>query len=230
MEQVRDLVVRASAAPDRQQRVDAYARLVQRFRDMACGYAYSILGDFHLAEDAAQEAFVTAFEKLSQLKQPEAFPGWLRRIVWTACRRMTRKREIPTRPLEAATDVRSEVKEPHTLAEARETRDQVLEAVRRLPARQREVTALFYINGYSQNEIAAFLDVPVSRVKNRLSASRRRLREGMLNMLAETFHSNAPDERFDKKVVEELLARPRAAGNRGSSPPTDMGRFPVPLP
>ena len=49
--------------------------------------------------------------------------------------------------------------------------DAVLEAVRGLPDKQREATTLFYINGYSQSEIAGFLEVPVSRVKNRLAAS-----------------------------------------------------------
>jgi DNA-directed RNA polymerase specialized sigma24 family protein len=75
VEQVHELVVRAATAPSLEERVEAYGRLVERFRDMACGYAYSIVGDFHLAEDVAQEAFIVAFGKLGQLQQPEAFPG-----------------------------------------------------------------------------------------------------------------------------------------------------------
>ena len=64
MEQVRDLVVRASSSPTWAERVDAYGRLVERFRDMACGYAYAAVGDFHLAQDVAQEAFILAFGRL----------------------------------------------------------------------------------------------------------------------------------------------------------------------
>jgi DNA-directed RNA polymerase specialized sigma24 family protein len=88
VEQIRDLVMRAAGAADRDDRIAAYGRLVECFRDMACGYAYSLLGDFHLAEDAAQDAFVAAYRTLDQLRQPEAFPGWLRRIVWSACGRI----------------------------------------------------------------------------------------------------------------------------------------------
>ena len=62
--------------------LDAFEALVRRFQDMACGYAYSILGDFHLAEDAAQEAFVDAYRNLGQLREPRAFPGWFRRVVF----------------------------------------------------------------------------------------------------------------------------------------------------
>jgi len=43
VEQVTDLVVRAATAPSRSERIEAYGRLVERFRDMACGYAFSLV-------------------------------------------------------------------------------------------------------------------------------------------------------------------------------------------
>jgi phenylalanyl-tRNA synthetase alpha subunit len=98
---------------------------------------------------------------------------------------------------------------PAEAAERQEMRDEVLKAIAELPEPQREATALFYINGYSQKDIADFLEVPVGTVKNRLSASRSRLKERMLNMVQDTLHKNAPDERFDRKVIDELLSRPR---------------------
>ncbi len=206
---MRDLVVRARSAGARDERIEAYGRLVEQLRDMACGYAYSILGDFHLAQDAAQEAFIAAFEKLPQLQQPEAFAGWLRRIVWSCCGRMTRRSGPPTVGLDSAADVQSREATPAVRAQADEMRDEVLRAIAALPESQREVTTLFYINGYSQADIADFLEVPVGTVKNRLSASRGRLKQRMLNMVKDTLHNNAPDERFDKAVIEELLSRPR---------------------
>ena len=71
------------------------------------------------------------------------------------------------------------------------------------------VTTLFYINGYSQKEIAGFLEVPVTTVKNRLHASRKRLKERMFAMVTDELKKSATDERFSKKVIEQLLARPR---------------------
>jgi RNA polymerase sigma factor (sigma-70 family) len=209
LEQIRDLVIRAAGAADRDDRIAAYGRLVECFRDMACGYAYSLLGDFHLAEDAAQEAFVTAYRTLDQLRQPEAFPGWFRRIVWSACGRISRHKAVPVVGIDAAKDVPAAQDDPSALAEKAEMRDEVLRAISQLPDHQREVTTLFYINGYSQKDIADFLEVPVGTVKNRLTASRGRLKERMLNMVKDTLHQNAPGELFNKAVVDELLARPR---------------------
>lgn len=209
MEQVRDMVARAASGATRDERIEAYGRLVERFRDMACGYAYSILGDFHLAEDAAQEAFIVAFERLGQLEQPEAFAGWFRRIVWSCCGRMTRRKAVPTVALETAMECTSTGDAPPEHAEQNEMRQAVLKAIRELPAEQREATTLFYINRYSQRDIADFLEVPVGTVKNRLTASRGRLKERMLNMVEETLHQSAPDERFNKAIIDELISRPR---------------------
>ena len=62
--------------------IDAFACIVREFQDMAVGYAYSVLGDLGLAEDAAQEAFIEAYENLAKLRKPEAFAGWFRKIVF----------------------------------------------------------------------------------------------------------------------------------------------------
>ena len=189
--------------------LDAYGRLVRRFQDMAVGCAYSLLGDFHLAEDAAQEAFVQAYRDLATLRLPAAFPGWFRRIVFKHCDRLTRRKRVATAPLVAASGVPSGKPGPAEAAERRELHDKVLAAIRALPEHERMATTLFYIDGYSQKEIADFLEVPVSTVKNRLHASRKRLKERMLPMVEDTLKGHAPDERFSRKVIEELLARPR---------------------
>ena len=189
--------------------LDAYGRLVRRLQDMACGYACALLGDFHLAQDAAQEAFVQAYRDLGTLREPAAFPAWLRRIVFKHCDRLTRRRRVATAPLTAAGRVASAEPGPAQAAEARELRDAVLAAVRALPENERAVTTLFYIDGYSQRDIADFLEVPVSTVKNRLHASRKRLKQRMLRMVEDTLKQNAPDERFSRAVIEQLLARPR---------------------
>ena len=87
--------------------------------------------------------------------------------------------------------------------------DKVLAAIQALPDDQRTATTLFYINGYSQKDIAEFLEVPVTTVNNRLAASRKRLKQRMLTMVEQTLHNNAPDERFNLAVIDKLLERPR---------------------
>jgi RNA polymerase sigma factor (sigma-70 family) len=209
MERANELVIQAMRADGREARIEAFGSLVTQYRDMACGYAYSMLGDFHLAEDAAQDAFITAFERLGELREPAAFAGWLRRIVWSSSNRFTRNKGLPMGMAAEYAEPCAASRGPDETLEQKEMREEVLEAIRELSVPEREVTSLFYINGYSQRDIAGFLEVPVSTVKNRLNSSRRRLKERMLGMVEETLHKNAPDERFDKKVIDELLSRPR---------------------
>ena len=80
-------------------------RTVRQFQDMVVGYAFSVIGDFHLAEDAAQEAFLGAYRDLSMLREPRTFPGWLRRIAHTRCTRITRGKRLKTVPFEALVEL-----------------------------------------------------------------------------------------------------------------------------
>src|SRR5215813_1874347 len=86
-------------------RREAFGELVVRFQDLAWGCAWAVLRDYALAEEAAQEAFITAWRRLDQLREPEAFPVWLRRLVLSACNRMTRGKRLTFAPLEAGNDL-----------------------------------------------------------------------------------------------------------------------------
>lgn len=204
MEELASLISRSRSGD-----LDAFGAIVRRFQDMAFGYAYSILGDFHLAEDAAQEAFIEAYRQLAALRTPGAFPGWFRKIVFKYCDRITRGKKMPVISFDAASDVADRVPGPAETAARSELHDKVIDAVYALPEHQRMVTTLFYINGYSQNEIADFLEVPVTTVKKRLHDSRKRLKEQIMDMVGESLKHNAPDDRFSRKVIAELLDRPR---------------------
>jgi DNA-directed RNA polymerase specialized sigma24 family protein len=70
----------------------AFTELVRAFQDIAVAYATSILGDYHLAEDTAQEAFVEAHRELPNLREPAAFAAWFRLIVFKHCDRLTRRK------------------------------------------------------------------------------------------------------------------------------------------
>ena len=185
----------------------AFSALVRRYQAMAVAYAYAVLGDFHLAEDAAQEAFVDAHRLLGDLRQAEAFPGWLKRIVFKHCDRLSRRRpravglEGAAEPLAAG--------DPAQALERSETRRQVLRAVGALPPAQRQVVSLFYIQRYPQNEIAAFLELPLTTVKKRLHDARRTLKERMLQMVSDTLGENRPDDQFSQRVIAGLRRRPQ---------------------
>ena len=166
---------------------EAYASVVKRFQRMAFGCAHAILGDFHLAEDACQEAFVQAFQQLHKLRDHERFPAWLRRIVRTQCCRLTRGWRPASVPLDRAGPVPSQQADPADRAETREIREKVREALRRLPEPGRTTATLFYIDGFDQARIADILEAPLGTVKRRLHDSRQRLKRTISPAVVDTW-------------------------------------------
>ncbi len=178
----------------------AFTELVRRYQNLAFGYAYAILGDFHLAQDAAQEAFVAAYAHLEKLQEPEAFPGWLRGIVRHQCGRILRKRQLHLVPIEDAGDVETNMAGPEEHWERRDRAAEVTRAIETLPQTQREVVTLYYIKEYSQQEVATFLDLPLSVVNNRLHAARKQLKRRMLPMVKDTLNEHALPEDFARRL------------------------------
>jgi RNA polymerase sigma-70 factor (ECF subfamily) len=175
-----DDLVRKAQAAEGKAREEAFGDLIAPFQSIAHGWAYNVLGDAHLAQDVAQEAFLTAYQKIDQLRDPAAFPAWLKRIILTYCHRITRRKSPYLLPLED--EEAQATADPAVSAEDRELKEQVTQAVRALPAHEREVTELFYITGYSQQEIAEQLELPLTTVKKRLQYAREHLREVMPTM------------------------------------------------
>ncbi|MCZ6679277.1 MAG: sigma-70 family RNA polymerase sigma factor, partial [Candidatus Poribacteria bacterium] len=153
--------------------------------------------------------------------EPIAWPSWLRRLVFKHCDRLRRRKQLATIALEAAIDVPSPEKQPDEILIETETKDRVIAALAGLSNEERSITTLFYISGYRQRDIAAFLEVSLDTVKNRLRSSRKKLKERMLEMTQKTLHENAPsrDDSFvnavgicnaaqagDLQRVKEILA------------------------
>ena len=187
--------------------LEAFTRLVHRFQAMAYGYAYSILGDFALAEDAAQEAFLEVYHKLGDLREPAAFPGWFRRIVFKHCDRIVRRRRFQTVPLDAVGERTSHHPGPQEAVEQKEAWEDVRRALGTLSPAQREATTLYTIGGYSQREVAEFLGVPLSTVKNRLYAARKRLKERMIDMVETTLKKQTLPEDFAQRLLRYPFPR-----------------------
>jgi len=175
---------------------------------MAVGYGYSILRDFQLAEDATQEAFLEAYRNLDKLREPPAFPGWFRRIVFKHCDRITRNKFFTVVPIEAAEhQVSREQSQPDAI-EKREMNDKILIAIQSLPDHERAATMLYYISGYSQDEVSQFLDVPVTAIKKRLHSARNRLREMLIDLVEDSLRERRPsrDELFATRILDILKA------------------------
>jgi len=187
----------------------AFAELVRVYQDIAVAYATSILGDYHLAEDAAQEAFVEAYRELPKLREPAAFAGWFRLIVFKHCDRLTRRKRHPVTGLETALEVASPEPSPHEALESRAIQQSVREAIATLSETERQVVLLYYLGEHSTAAIAAFLEITINAVKTRLYAARKQLRKQM-GHIEENLNAARPssDAKFAEKV--QRMIRPDA--------------------
>ncbi len=153
---------------------EAFASLIRRAGDRLMAIAFRILRDVDRAEDAVQQAIVTAWRELPALRDPDRFGGWLYRILVNACyveARKTRRwdanvRLLPVDPASPSPDELLSV----------EDRDELERAFRRLPTEQRAVFVLHHYIGMPLAEIGEILGVPVGTVKSRLHYAAAALR------------------------------------------------------
>ena len=157
----------------------------------------------HLAQDLVQEAVIEAFVHLPQLKEPAAFPGWFRQIVFRRCTRELRQATLPCISLEAVSDGLLAESNPEDIAVQGEVQACVRSAVATLPQHERLVTVLFYGCRYSYNEVSAFLKIPLSTVKKRLYSARQKLKV----QLQASLHDTGEHARRSSDGAEVCLAR-----------------------
>src|SRR4051812_25112781 len=126
----------------------AFVEIVARHQAMVCGIAYGILSDFAASEDAAQEAFLTAWRKIHDLRQPERLKPWLGQIARTAALGHLRRRH-PEQSLDDATETEDSALQPDEAAASDEEAALVREALAKLPESFRVPLVLFYREGQS---------------------------------------------------------------------------------
>lgn len=162
------ILVQAARAGD----VDAFAQLVHRYRRSVCAVAVAILRDAHLADDVAQEAFLSAYRSLNRLADPSAFGGWIITIARNGARKSSRRRR-PMPPLQAGLLDRQAL---HPPPPPEPPDPQLLGAIAALPEQERGVLMLRYFEQHDVAAIAAILGRSVGTVTKQLSRAHNRLR------------------------------------------------------
>jgi RNA polymerase sigma factor (sigma-70 family) len=198
-ERTEDLVRSAQRGDER-----SFAALVTEYQGLAVAYAASLIGDYHLGEDAAQEAFVDMHRSLSALRDPRAFLAWFRTIVLKHADRITRRKRHPIAAAEAADAVASSQPSPVEELELLDISVAVREAVSMLPDAERTVAFLYYIGDRAQQDIAEFLDITPNAVKTRLYSARRRLRARLSSRFEESLR--AAPSRHAGDLAHRVLA------------------------
>lgn len=166
--------------------LEAFNRLILAYQDMVYNQAYRVLGDPQGADDAAQQAFISAYKNLRSFRGG-SFRAWLLRIVTNACYdELRRQMRRPTTSLEPLDDSGEEIESPKWLADSSELpEDSILRAelgqaiqrcLERLPLDFRTVVVLVDVQGMDYLEAANVIDKPLGTVKSRLARARQRMR------------------------------------------------------
>ncbi len=160
------------AAQARDQR--AFGELVKRRQGWARALLRRMCGEAHLADDLAQDAFVKAWDRLADLENPAAFPGWFRRIAVTTFLMDRRKRKAQFDSIdEDGMDLAAEDSSPEAAAGARIDLERALS---RLSDAERLCVTLNHGEGLSHSEIGDLTGIPLGTVKSHILRGTDKLR------------------------------------------------------
>lgn len=160
----------------------AFAELVERYDDLLSRHAQRMLGRPDEAEDVVQAAWIKAYRRLRQCRDPERFGAWVFRIAANACKDALKAERKEVVPMDSVADLRNPGDDPEEGALREEQRRHIAAALDRLPAEQREAFLLKHVEGWSYEEMAERLEVGVSALKMRVHRARDELQKLLLEV------------------------------------------------
>ena len=160
---------------------DAFSHLVTAYETSVYRLALRMCGNVHDAEEAAQEAFVSAWKGLPSFRGESKFSSWLYQLTSNACLDLLRreKRHRAAVPLDEQAELSSE-DTPQRAAENAELRDTLQAALQELSDDHRQIFLLRQMRQLSYDEIGALLGLEAGTVKSRLSRAKKQLRQILL--------------------------------------------------
>lgn len=167
--------------------LDAFNRLVLAYQDIAYNVAYRVTGERTSAEDAVQDAFISAYSKLKSFRGG-SFKSWLLRIVTNACLdELRRQKRRPMVPLQPMGDDEEEIESPSWLEDPGESPEEAIlrvelsqaiqKCLNRLEDDFRIVVVLVDIQGMDYAEASEAVNSPLGTIKSRLARARAKMQE-----------------------------------------------------
>ena len=167
--------------------LEAFNRLILAYQDRVYNQAFRVLGEYQSADDATQEAFISAYKNIRSFRGG-SFRAWLLRIVTNACYdELRRKKRRPTTPLEPVDDEGDEIESPHWIADPGElpednvARSELANAIQacldQLTEDFRVVVVLVDVQGLDYLEASEVIGKPLGTIKSRLARARNRMKD-----------------------------------------------------
>ena len=190
---------------------EAFTALVRKHQQSVHALAWRRINDFQFAEEITQDAFLQAYKKLSTLKAPSQFSGWLYVITNRLCNKWLLKNKSAVKSLEDVSMVEIEnVFYERYVAEQNEeeARTHRLKLVRKLldtlPESERTVMTLYYLGEMTTKEISKFLGVSVNTITSRLQRARKRLQQDEELLVQETLGSVRLSESLTQNIAQKV--------------------------
>ena len=174
----------------------AFTALVRKYQKSVHALAWRKIGDFHYAEEVTQDIFLQVYNKLSTLKDPRQFAGWLYVMTSRHCSNWRRNNKARLQLLETiAMDAVDKSAYARYISEQREAESVenrqklVKKLIDKLPESERTVMTLYYLGEMTTREISRFLGVSVHTITSRLQRARRRLQQDETLLIQEMLGS-----------------------------------------
>ena len=201
----------------------AFAALVGKYQEQIHALAWQKIGDFHIAQEITQDAFVTAYQKLATLTHHNRFAGWLYVITSNKCNMWHRKKKPQLQSLEETDPMELEevYYSDHVSRQREEVANQNLRAIVRkllnkLGESERTVVTMHYLAGLTCEEIGRFLGVSPNTVKSRLHRARERLKKEEA-VIQENLSSFQLPTQLTENIMKEI-SRLNPVSPSGSKP------------
>ncbi len=201
----------------------AFTTLVNKYQKSVHALVWRKIGDFHIAEEITQDVFLKVYKRLSTLKRPELFPGWLYVIATRDCVSWLRKKELPTKSLDAMSTAQLEEicyaqheADRSEAAAIEHQRECVKRLLQKLPESERTVVTLYYLAEMKSEEISTFLGVSSNTIRSRLRRARERL-EKEERMIQEVLGNFQIPTNLTENIMREI-AKIRPASPSVSKP------------
>lgn len=169
--------------PDIIDNESTFEQLIAQNETKIINLIHSMTGDYHLAQDLAQETLVKAFKSRHSFNGQSKFSTWLYRIAVNATidyqRKSSIRKESPAEVVESNCPAGNVASDPDQACQKKAIKDILFQAVAKLPEQQREVFVLREINGLSTKEVAEILGCTTELIKWRLHKARSALRNNL---------------------------------------------------
>jgi len=201
-----ELLIKASSGGN----TEAFGHLVRKYQSFVCAVTFSATGSVDKSEELAQDVFVLAWKNLEQLKNHTRFKSWLYAIAKNRIKRFYRRQQhdpvAHAYPLEEADAVKDPGSPPPETVISQEQQEFIWDTLNHIPMHYREPLVLFYREGKSIKQVAAFLELNVDTVKQRLSRARQMIKSNLASMLEQTLVDTRPKATFSAGVVAVIAA------------------------